>query len=51
MGAPLHCYACAGGGEFLGRAEPSELCCNVMVEAINPNRLHPTSISHVYKVF
>ncbi len=33
-----------------GMAEP-EWCCNVMVEAPNPRRLHLTSISYVYKVF
>ena len=30
-----------------GRTEP-EQCCNVMVEAPNPHRLHPTSKSYVY---
>jgi len=36
--------------ENWGGAEP-ERCCNVMVEAPNPHRLHPTSKSYVYKVF
>ena len=36
--------------ENWGRAEP-ERCCNVLVEATNPHRLHPTSKSYVYKVF
>ena len=35
--------------ENWGRAEP-EQCCNVIVEATNPQRLHPTSKSYVYKV-
>ncbi len=37
MGAPLHCYTCAGGVGFLekcGMTEP-EWCCGVMVEAAN----------------
>ncbi len=53
MGAPLHCYTCVGGGEFLecwGVGE-SEWYCGFMVEATNSFRLHPTSISYVYKVF
>ncbi len=36
--------------KFMCRAGP-EQCCKVMVEAPNPRRLHPTSISNVYKVF
>jgi len=37
--------------ENWGGAEP-ERCCNVVVEATNPHRLHPTSKSYVvYKVF
>jgi hypothetical protein len=36
--------------ENWGGVEP-ERCCNVMVEAPNPHRLHPTSKSYVYKVF
>ena len=35
--------------ENWGRAEP-EHCCNVIVEATRPQRLHPTSKSYVYKV-
>ncbi len=53
MGAPLHCYTCAGGGQILenwGKAEP-KWCCGVMVETINHRWLHPTSILDVYKVF
>ncbi len=53
MGTPLHCYTGAGGGEFLeswGVGE-SKWYCGVMVEATNSFRLHPTSISYVYKVF
>jgi hypothetical protein len=52
MGAPLHCNTCVGGGEFLeswGVGE-SKWYCGVMVEATNSFRLHPTSISYVYKV-
>jgi hypothetical protein len=36
--------------ENWGGAEP-ERCCNVIVKAPNPHRLHPTSKSYVYKVF
>jgi len=36
--------------ENWGGAEP-ERCCNIMVEATNPHRLHPTSTSYVYKGF
>ncbi len=49
MGAPLHCYTCVGGGEFLeslGVGE-SEGYCGVMVEATNSFRLYSTSISYV----
>ncbi len=52
MGAPLHCYTCAGGGKILenwGKAEP-KWCCGVMVEAVNHHWLHPTSILDVYEV-
>jgi hypothetical protein len=53
MGAPLHCYACVSGGEFWddwGVGE-SKWYCGFMVEATNSSRMHPTSISYVYKVF
>ena len=53
MGAPLHCNTCVGGGEFLeslGVGE-SEWYCAFMVEATNSFRMHPTSISYVYKVY
>ena len=52
MGAPLHCYTCVGGGEFLERlgVGESKWCCGVMVEATISFRLHPTSTSYVYKV-
>ncbi len=53
MGAPLHCYTCAGGGKSLenwGKAE-EKWHCGVMVEAVNHCWLHPTSIFDVYKVF
>ncbi len=33
--------------ENWGGAEPKQ-CCNVMVEATNPHRLFPTSMSYVY---
>ncbi len=51
MGAPLHCYNGASGGEFfkswgVGEAEGH---CGVMVEATNSFRRHPASISYVYK--
>ena len=36
--------------ENRGGAEPKQ-CCNVMVEAPNLHRLHPTSMSYVYTVF
>ncbi len=53
MGAPLHCYTGAGEGEFLESwvMGESQWCCGVMVEATNSFRLHPISISYVYKVF
>ncbi len=54
MGAPLHCYTCVGGREFFenwGMGEAKEWCCGNMVEATNSFRLHPTSISYLYKVF
>jgi hypothetical protein len=53
MGAPLHCNTCAAGGEFLessGVGE-SEWYCGFMVEATKSLRLHPASISYVYKMF
>ncbi len=53
MGAPLHCYTCAGGGQILkswGKVEP-KWCCGVMIEAVNLCCLHPTSILDLYKVF
>ncbi len=52
MGAPLHCYTGASGGEVLeswGVGE-TECYCGVMVEATNSFRRHHTSISYVYKV-
>ncbi len=51
MDTPLHCYNGAGRGEVLeswGVGE-SKWCCVFMVEALNSFRLHPTSISYVYK--
>jgi hypothetical protein len=36
--------------ENWGGAEPKQ-CCNVVVEATNLHRLHPTSMSFVYTVF
>jgi hypothetical protein len=53
MGAPLHFYTCVSWGEFLeswGVGE-SKWSSGVLVEATNSFRLHPTSISYVYKVF
>ncbi len=53
IGAPLHYNTCVGGGEFLesyGVGE-SKWNCGFMVEATNSFRLHPTTISYVYKVF
>jgi hypothetical protein len=51
MGAPFHCNTCVGGGEFNKRWDvgESKWCCGVMVEAKNSFRLHPTSISYVYR--
>jgi hypothetical protein len=45
MGAPLHCYSGASGGEFLENWGVGEIewCCGVMVEAKNSFRRHPTS--------
>jgi hypothetical protein len=53
MGAPLHCNTCIGGGEFLENWGMGvvKLYCGFMVESTNSFRLHPTSISYVYKVF
>ncbi len=53
MGAPLHCYTGAGGGDFLKSCGVGECkwCCGFMDEATNSFRRHPTSISYVYKVF
>jgi hypothetical protein len=53
MGAPLHCYTCVSGAEFLDDWGVSEAkwYCGFMVEATISFRLHPTSISYVYKVF
>ncbi len=53
MGAPLHCYTGASGGAFLESWSVGEAkwCFGVTVEATNRFRLHPTSISYVYKVF
>ncbi len=36
--------------ENWGGAEPQQ-CCNVMVDAPNLHRFHPTSMSYVYTVF
>ncbi len=52
MGALLHCYTCAGGGQILenwGKAEP-KWRFGVMVEAMNHQWLHPTSILDVCKI-
>jgi hypothetical protein len=49
MGTPSCRITCAGGGEFEGKwglAKPV-WCCGVMVEAANPQRLHPTSMLDV----
>ncbi len=53
MGARLHCNTLVGGVKFLeswGVGE-AKLYCGFMVESTNSFRLHPTSISYVYKVF
>jgi hypothetical protein len=53
MGVPVHCNTCVGGVAFLvswGVGE-AKLYCDFMVESTNSFRLHPTSISYVYKVF
>ncbi len=50
MGAPLHGYICAGGGQILenwGKAEPT-WDQGVVVEAVNHHWLHPTSIMDAY---
>jgi hypothetical protein len=53
MGAPLHCYNGANGGDFLESwgVDEAKWYCGVMVEATNSFRRRPTSISYVYKVF
>jgi hypothetical protein len=53
MHTSLQCNTCVGGGKFLeiyGVGE-SKWYCGFMVEATKSFRLHPTSISYVYKVF
>ncbi len=35
----------------IGGITECESCCKVMVEALKPRRLHPTSISYIYNVF
>jgi hypothetical protein len=53
IGCTLHCYTCVSGVEFFenyGVGDPNWYC-GFMVEATDSFRLHPTSISYVYKVF
>ena len=52
-GHPLHYYACAGESGFQGKLGwgGASTMCNVMVDAPNLHRLHPTSMSYVYTVF
>ncbi len=53
MGAPLHSYNGAGGGQILenwGQAEQKR-CCDIIVESVNHPTLHHTSIIHAYEVF
>jgi hypothetical protein len=52
VGAPFHCNTYVVGGEFLESwaVGESEWFCGAMVEDTNSFRLHPTSISYVYKV-
>ncbi len=53
MGAPLHCYTCAGDGQIFGnwgKVNPIWNCGD-MVEAVSHHWLHPTSMSYIYKVF
>ncbi len=52
MGALLHFYTCAGGGQILenwGKVKP-KWQCGVKVEAVNHHWLHPTSILDVFKM-
>jgi hypothetical protein len=53
MGAPIHCYTCVSGDEFLKSLGVGESgwYCGVIVESTNSFRRLPTSISYVYKVF
>ena len=48
----MPCYMCRWGWIIgkMGMAD-SVWCCGVMVEAANPQRLHPNFILDVYKVF
>ena len=53
LGAPLHSYDGAGGGQILenwGQAEQKSRC-GIIVEAVNHPTLHHTSIIHAYEVF
>ncbi len=53
LGAPLHSYDGAGGGQILenwGQAEQKRRC-GIIVEAVYHPTLHHTSIIHVFKVF
>jgi hypothetical protein len=53
LGAPLHSYDGAGGGQILGNWGQAERKrqCGIIVEAINHPTLHHTSIIHAYEVF
>ncbi len=53
LGAPLHSYDGAGGGQILENWGQVELkwLCGIIVEAVNHPTLHHTSIIHVYEVF
>ena len=53
LGAPLHSYNGAGGGqnfENWGQAEQKRRC-GIIVEAVNNPTLHHTSTIHAYEVF
>jgi hypothetical protein len=51
MGAPLHCYTCAGGGKILKnwvKVEP-KWQCGVMVEAVSHHWLHLKNLYWMYR--
>ena len=52
LGAPLHSYDGAGGGQIMENWGQAELKrrCGIIVEAVNHPTVHHTSMIHAYKV-